>query len=92
MKIDPNTVGSTPSSPIVDLLAAECGRLRKLLERLPDSDAPPSEELPEIRRLVRLLRSGFSMLGMRKSAARELQAVGDVAQEVLERVAFHSFG
>jgi len=86
MNIDPNTVGSTPISPVVDLLAAECGRLRKLLERLPESDAPPSEELPEIRRLVRLLRSGFSMLGMRKSAARELQAVARVLADPREAV------
>lgn len=86
MNIESITVGGTPGPPVAGLLAAECGRLRKLLERLPESDAPPSEELPEIRRLVRLLRSGFSMSGMRKSAARELQAVARVLADPREAV------
>jgi len=78
MSTDALCHGTSAAPSVRELVASECVRLRKLLERLPDADEVPARELQEIRRLVGSLRGGFAMLDLPTSAGRDLQAVARV--------------
>lgn len=47
-----------------------------MLTRLQTSEGTAAEEIHAIRKLTKSLRGGFALFGLRKSAAREIQAIG----------------
>lgn len=57
-------------------LAADCMKMKSLLEALLDSKGRVAEEIHAIRKLGKSLRGGFVLFSLGKSAAREIQAIG----------------
>ena len=53
-----------------------CGSMCHLLEQLLDSKGRVADEVHAIRKLGKSLRGGFSLFGLGKSSAREIQAIG----------------
>lgn len=57
-------------------LALECETMKQLLSGLLDAKGRVAEEVHAIRKLGKSLRGGFSLFGLEKSAALEIQAIG----------------
>ena len=57
-------------------LADGCHQLNRLLDGLLDSQGRVADEVHAIRKLGKSLRGGFSMFGLGKSSAIEIQAIG----------------
>lgn len=58
------------------LLEERCAELERLLHGLLDSKGRVGEEIHAIRKLGKSLRAGFALLGLEKSAAKEIRAIG----------------
>ena len=59
-----------------DRLIEGCGSMSHLLQQLLDSKGRVADEVHAIRKLGKSLRGGFSLFGLGKSSAREIQAIG----------------
>ncbi len=57
-------------------LTQGCDTMERLLAGLLDSKGRVAEEVHAIRKLGKSLRGGFSLFGLRKSSAQEIQAIG----------------
>jgi len=65
-----------PATAARDRLIEGCESMSHLLPRLLDSKGRVSDEVHAIRKLGKSLRGGFSLFGLGKSSAREIQAIG----------------
>lgn len=59
-----------------DRLIEGCASMSHLLRQLLDSKGRVADEVHAIRKLGKSLRGGFSLFGLGKSSAREIQAIG----------------
>ena len=67
-------------------LLAGCGMMEQLLRGLLDSKGRVAEEVHAIRKLGKSLRGGFALFRLRKSSAKEIQAIGRLLSEPRDAV------
>jgi hypothetical protein len=67
---------STPATAARERLIEGCETISSLLQGLLDSKGRVTDEVHAIRKLGKSLRGGFSLFGLGKSSAREIQAIG----------------
>jgi len=67
---------SPPAVAARDRLIEGCESMSRLLQGLLDSKGRVTDEVHAIRKLGKSLRGGFSLFGLAKSSAREIQAIG----------------
>jgi CHAD domain len=65
-----------PATAARERLIEGCGSMSHLLGLLLDSKGRVADEVHAIRKLGKSLRGGFSLFGLGKSSAREIQAIG----------------
>lgn len=69
-----------------DRLADGCDSMKQMLTGLLDSKGRVAEEVHALRKLGKSLRGGFSLFGLGKSAALEIQAIGRLLSEPRDAV------
>jgi hypothetical protein len=67
-------------------LAIGCETMERMLDGLLNSKGRIAEEVHAIRKHGKSLRGGFALFGMRKGAAREIQAIGRLLSEPRDAV------
>ncbi len=74
LNMDPShdEVAASPRSHLEE----RCAELERLLHGLLDSKGRVGEEIHAIRKLGKSLRAGFALLGLEKSAAKEIRVIG----------------
>jgi len=65
-----------PAAPIRERLHEDCARLESLLRGLLDPKRRIAKDVHAIRKLGKSLRGGFFLIGLQKTAGREIQAIG----------------
>lgn len=73
-----------------DQLLAGLATLHGMLTRLQTSEGTAAEEIHAIRKFTKSLRGGFALLGLGKSAAKEIQAIGRLLSCVRDAVSRRS--
>lgn len=57
-------------------LAEECARMEQMLAEVPLPGGPAAADIHAIRKLAKSLRGGLALIGLKRNAARDIQAVG----------------